>query len=155
MTVASDWLVEASLTDRASVAAARGGATLSAVLQAKPLADDVSPAAWVFLAEALRHSILVRKSIEGVATLSHSALLVETSRAQLASAAVLEELGGEPTRWLPAHDRRGACQPFDAPTLRATIDHLALLIISPRATRTETLLAALRVHLDALRLVER
>ena len=51
-----------------------GDVALATVLNGKPLHDEVPHAAWWYVAESLRHSVHVRRSVDGVAILDEEAL---------------------------------------------------------------------------------
>jgi hypothetical protein len=130
----------------------RSDPTLAAVLQRKPCSDEVPLAAWWFLAEALGHSVVVRRAAEGVAIIDAPMLRLAIERARFAAEAALEELDdclAEPS----TDDGRSAPGIYaTVPTVRATTSELARLIVSARATPTDRLRTAILLHLDALRL---
>jgi hypothetical protein len=139
-------LGQASMTGRQ-----RADTPLTAVLHGKPIDDEIPAATWWLLAEALRHSVIVRRAVEGVAILSVDEFLYAAGQARLASRAALDELC-DPSRALSAqhHRRKVGERSQKAPAIRSTIYDLARLIVSPRPTASEVLRAAILRHLDAL-----
>lgn len=119
---------------------------LSAVLHGKPGSDEVPVIAWWFLAESLKHSVLARRSVEGIATLSSTGLAHETMLARTAAEAAMHETGGmDGCRNAVLRD------PGSTPTLRDTIYTLARLIVSSRPTSRDHLATAVDRYLEALR----
>jgi hypothetical protein len=151
------WSLPAHVTEHGPMTEPRPVDTpLDAVLQGKPSADEIPIAAWWFVAEALRHSVLVRRTVEGVATLPDPVFRLEASRARMAAEAALEELVDEVSMATTLENSNtGNKYSPTIPTIRATIYDLARLVVSPRSTPTVTLKAAIVAHLQALQVAAR
>jgi hypothetical protein len=126
---------------------------LGAVLLAKAPTDDVPLAVWWLLAESLRHSVRVRRTIEYVEILEVAELCLEASRAGLYAEAALEEIDERPVESVTVEGLFRKCSSLPASsTVRATTCDLARLIVTSRAVTSERLRPAIIAHLDALRL---
>ena len=123
---------------------------LAAVLEGKPLADEVPLAVWWFLAESLRHSVIVRRATEGVALLDLPVLRVELGRARRAAEAALEELECASSNPETLTDDRGVPPVAGRPSVRATTRDLARLFVTSRPTLKVRLRSAILDHLEAL-----
>jgi hypothetical protein len=134
-------------------------AALAAVLLAKPVADDVPLAVWWFLAESLRHSVRVRRAIEGVESLGAATFRLEVSRALTHAEAALEEIDQRAVGSVPGDDADRPHPVLRNPTLRnnatlrVTICALARLMVKSRTVTTIQLRATILAHLQALRSV--
>ena len=115
---------------------------LAALLNSKPPTDQVSLAAWWFVASSLESAVPVRRCAEGVEVLSPAALIHAASRAQMAARAALEELPAHVVSQSLAMQTAGE----PAPRLRSTMRALALLVVTPRVTTAQQLSDALVRH---------
>jgi hypothetical protein len=119
---------------------------LAAILESKPPTDQVSLAAWWFVASSLESSVQVRRVLQGVEWLPAMSLAGAVWAAQDAAHAALEELPG----WLALLPRSDRDSGGPVPLLRTTIRSLALLVVTPRATTAQQLADALAAHSHAL-----
>ena len=123
-----------------------GDAALAAVLHRKPRDDGIPLVAWWDVAESLVHAVHVRRSVEGVATLSperHAEHVREGCRAAERALSTFSQTE-RPDRSDPA-DRRLQ------QGLRSSVVELALLIVTPRPTSTTGLATAIDSYIAALR----
>jgi hypothetical protein len=137
-------------TLRPSPEARRNDAALGAVIAGKPRNDEVPRAVWWLLAECLGYSVTVRREAAMGRDRGSSDFGLTMREARFAAGRALDQLD-EPTgaRRPCATEQPG--QPRAATSsLRMTVQDLAGLIVTRRATTRVELRRAIHVHLDAL-----
>jgi hypothetical protein len=122
---------------------------LAAVLMGKPV-ERIPIAAWWFVADSLRSSVEVRRSVLGIAVLTHAEFYAELERAKECARAAMEEISDEQWSGTPLLAGSIADCGRPAATLRVTIHELARLIVTPRETTPVRLGGSLCTHLQAL-----
>jgi hypothetical protein len=134
-----------------------GDAALVALLRNKPASDGVPAAVWWLIAESLRTSVAIRRTITSEAAMDRSGLEALLTEATLLTDAALAELaettGARPTPMVLPAVR--AARSREAPTrpafgLQLSVLFLARLLVSSTPTTPLRLANTLAAHLRAL-----
>jgi hypothetical protein len=155
----------AALADLASndaLAETVGDAALAALLHTKPADETISASVWWLVAEALRTSVTIRRTLATGGTrgerddlpmlVAEATLLTEAALAELA-----ETSGARPTPISmpsPRRDRRGTSRVRPVFGVQLSVLFLARLLVSHRATSPTRLANTLAAHLRALAAVD-
>jgi hypothetical protein len=147
----SDLNTEQAFTDSV------GDAALAALLRAKPDDDEIPAAVWWLIAEALRTSVTIRRTIATGTPPEREDLPILVAEARLLTEAALAELaqttGARPTPLSvvpsasPSPRHVGTRPTFG---LQLSVLFLARMLVTHRATTAQRLANTLAAHLRAL-----
>jgi hypothetical protein len=150
------------LSDNQMLTESVGDAALAALLHTKPGAETIPSSVWWLIAETLRTSVTIRRTLatgggpgdrdDLPILITEATLLTEAALAELA-----ETTGSRPTPIaMPSTDREA---PRPSPTrpvfgLQLSVLFLARLLVSHRVTSPQRLANTLAAHLRALALID-
>jgi hypothetical protein len=149
------------LTTNEQLADAVGDAALAALLQAKPGDDEIPPAVWWLIAETLRTSVTIRRTVAADLARDREDLPMLIAEATLLTEAALADLaeatGARPTPLAMPSAPKYLSRPN--PTrpafgLQLSVLFLARLLVSHRATSAQRLANTLAAHLRALNVID-
>jgi hypothetical protein len=140
------------------IAESAGDAALASLLQQKPLEEDIPTSVWWLVAESLRTSVAVRRTVAVEASPDREDLPMMIAESELLAQAALAELrdatGARPVP-VDAADREDSKPPPAKPYfgLQMSVVVLARMLVTHRATSPLRLANTLAAHLRALAVV--
>jgi hypothetical protein len=140
-----------------ALAASVGDAALAALLRTKPTDDEIPAAVWWLIAEALRTSVTIRRTLAVDNSPEREDMPILVSEAILLTEAALAELGevtgARPTPLSLVPPAGGSARPVrtrPAFGLQLSVLFLARMLVTHRATTPQRLANTLAAHLRAL-----
>jgi hypothetical protein len=138
-----------------------GDAALAALLRNKPADDPIPSAVWWLIAETLRTSVTIRRTLTTDLSPEREDLPILVAEARLLTEAALAELAeataARPTPLsLVAPERKPASARTTRPAfgLQLSVMFLARMLVSHHSTTPQRLANTLAAHLRALALVD-
>jgi hypothetical protein len=143
------------------LAASVGDAALAALLRTKPGDDEIPASVWWLIAEALRTSVTIRRTLATDLSPEREDLPILITEARLLTEAALAELaeitGARPTPLAlvpPTADRPKVAATRPAFGMQLSVLFLARMLVSHRATTPQRLANTLAAHLRALAAID-